>query len=59
RYYEVQILIIKLLWCGQDARTRCTSLKATCCMSVFSVHLLSSRKRKLLEKVLLGVRNIQ
>jgi hypothetical protein len=31
RYYEVQILIIKLLWCGQDARTRCTSLKATCC----------------------------
>ncbi|MBD2143423.1 hypothetical protein H6F39_19235 [Anabaena sp. FACHB-1250] len=32
RYYEVQILIIKLLWCGHLARTRCTSLKATCCI---------------------------
>ncbi|WP_228036389.1 hypothetical protein [Dolichospermum flos-aquae] len=32
RYYEVQILIIKLLWCGHLARTKCTSLKATCCI---------------------------
>jgi hypothetical protein len=31
RYYEVQILIIKLLWCGHLARIKCTSLKATCC----------------------------
>jgi len=27
RYYEVQILMIKLLWCGHLARTRYTSLK--------------------------------
>ena len=27
RYYEVQILMIKLLWCGHLARTKCTSLK--------------------------------
>jgi hypothetical protein len=31
RYYEVQILMIKLLWCGHLARIKCTSLKATCC----------------------------
>ncbi|WP_206755834.1 hypothetical protein, partial [Anabaena sp. FACHB-1391] len=29
--HKIQILIIKLLWCGHLARTKCTSLKATCC----------------------------
>ncbi len=27
QYYEVQILMIKLLWCGHLARINCTSLK--------------------------------
>ena len=38
--HKVQILIIKLLWCGHLGRTRCTSLKATCCIYALSEFFL-------------------
>ncbi|GCL42193.1 hypothetical protein NIES80_18960 [Dolichospermum planctonicum] len=44
RSYEVQILIIKLLWCGHLARTRCTSLKATCCIFCNLVNIWNLRE---------------
>jgi len=45
RHYEVQILIIKLLWCGHLARTKCTSLKLNLlpiCSDRYAIHKFST-----------------